>query len=374
MFVEIETLDDILPHISLEGGINHWDRGAYSVIDYNFVEKDTFASPYALECRGLKFAPDGSLLARPFHKFFNLGEKEAPETIDFSTPHRVLEKRDGSMIHPCLLGEDLVFMTRKGKTDHADLALSQASAGALALCREMLSEGITPIFEFTSPENRVVVAYDVAELTLLAARRMTSGAYLDWATLEDRAAHHGVPLVAASGPVADLNSFVSDARALEAMEGYVIAFDTGHRIKLKADAYVLRHKALGGLAYEKNVLAWIVARAVDDVAPLLRPEDRRLLLDYAEAVERSVEAHATRIEAFHAANKDLSRKDYALKAQAELDKRLTRVAFALLDGREARGEMFKILDWATHSENRPPEIRDLLGATWEAPDLKTIDD
>ena len=374
MFVEIETLEDILPHISLEGGISHWDRGAYSVIDYSFVEKDTFANPHALECRGLKFSPEGRLLARPFHKFFNLGEKEAPETVDLSVPHRVLEKRDGSMIHPCLLGEELVFMTRKGKTDHADLALDHASAGALALCREFLSEGITPIFEFTSPHNRVVVAYEEPELILLAARHMTSGAYLDWSTLEVRAAQHGVPLVAVSRPVEDIARFASEVRALEGTEGYVIAFDNGHRIKLKADAYVLRHKALGGLAYEKNVLAWIVAGAIDDIAPLLRPEDRGLLLEYAEAVERHVQAHVKTLEAFHSANKDLPRKDYALNAQTALDKRLTRVAFALLDGREARAEMFKILEWATHSENRPPEIRDLLGTVWNAPDLKSIDD
>jgi RNA ligase len=344
------------------------------VIDYNFVEKDTFNSPHALECRGLKFAADGQLIARPFHKFFNLGEKQSVDDVDFTAPHRVLEKRDGSMIHPCWLEGELVFMTRKGQTPHADLARAHADAGILSLCCEMLEEGITPIFEFTSPENRVVVAYEGPELVLLAARHMISGAYLPWEVLTDHCARHNVPLVQAHDPVDDAHRFTEAARALRGTEGYVIAFENGHRIKLKADAYVLRHKALDGLKYEKNVLAWIVEGAVDDVSALLKPEDRDRLLAYSAAVESSIARHATELETFHAANRDLPRKAYALKAQADLDHRLTRVAFALLDGRPARAELLKIVQWATHSENRPPDIRDLLGATWEAPDLSNIDD
>lgn len=374
MFVEINTLDDILPHIPDASGIAHWNREGYSVIDYTFVDKDTFNSPHALECRGLKFDADGQLIARPFHKFFNLGEKQTPQELDFSAPHRVLEKRDGSMVHPCWLGDALVFMTRKGKTDHADLAMSHATPGALALCREMLNQRITPIFEFTSPQNRVVVPYETHELVLLAARHMTCGTYLGWDRLTRLSDEHGVALVQAHEPISDIADFTSQARALEDAEGYVVAFDNGHRIKLKADAYVLRHKALDGLRYEKNVLAWIVNGAIDDVSALLNPEDRDLLLAYASAVETSIARHVADLKAFHDAHKGLSRKDYAQKAQRDLDKRLTRVAFALLDGRCARAEMIKILAWASHSENRPPTIRDLLGAQWAPPDLTGLND
>ncbi len=374
MFVHIDHIDDVLPHISLADGFRVLQRDGYQVVDYAFVDKDMFTNPYALECRGLKFDSLGNLIARPFHKFFNLGEKEFPQDIDFSAPHRVLEKRDGSMIHPCILGDDLVFMTRKGKTDHADLALAHATDGALDLCSNALSTGITPIFEFTSPLNRVVLGYETPELTLLAARHTHAGNYLTHDELGAMANEHGVSLVADFDPIVNISTFTSQARALEGAEGYVIVFDTGHRLKLKADAYVLRHKALDGLSYEKNVLAWIAQNAVDDVAPLLHDQAREFLLDYAGKVQASVQTHVAQIEAFYDANKDLPRKDFALKAQEEIDKRLTRVAFAMLDGREAQAEMMKIVHWATHSETRPAQIRDLLGTEWTPPDLSAVKD
>ena len=75
------------------------------------------------------------------------------------------------------------------------------------------------------------------------------------AELEAVATRHGVPIVAQFDSVEDVHRFWTDARALEGVEGYVIAFEDGHRLKIKADAYVLRHKALAGLAHEKNLLA-----------------------------------------------------------------------------------------------------------------------
>ena len=373
MFAKITHLDDVLPHISLEGGIRLLDQGGYQVLDYNFVEKDTFDSPFALECRGLKFASDGRLIARPFHKFFNLGEKEQPENIDLSEPHVVQEKRDGSMVHPCLLDGALVFMTRKGKTDHADLALSHASPAVLDLCAHLLEGGITPMFEFTSPQNRVVVAYERPEIVLLAARDMTSGAYLPFTELQALATRFAIPLVQSHGAISDLPRFVETARGLEGEEGYVIAFDSGHRIKLKADAYVLRHRALDGMRFEKVVLAWIAEGAVDDVLPILRPDAAEALTEYASTVEQSLSAHETRLQTFWATHRGLDRKSYALAAQSEIDPRLQRVAFALLDGRGAREELLKILRWAAHSENRVGTIRDLMGTTWNPPDLRAVE-
>lgn len=51
----------------------------------------------------------------------------------------------------------------------------------------------------------------------------------------------------------------------------MIAFDDGHRLKLKTAYYALRHKAMANLAFEKNALALVVENAVDDVLPLLTP-------------------------------------------------------------------------------------------------------
>ncbi|MES0879149.1 RNA ligase [Roseibium sp. SCP14] len=373
MFVELTKLEDILPNISLGSGISLIDRGSYLVLDYNYIEKDLFNSAYALECRGLKFSPEGTLLARPFHKFFNLGEKQQPEDIDFSQPHLVQEKLDGSMVHPCVLEGELVFMTRKGKTDHADQALGIASDGVLALCAELLAAGVTPIFEFTSPENRIVVAYDRPELTLLGARHTKSGRYLAFEQLCELSHKHRIPLVKSYGKVDDIASFSRKTRGLKDVEGCVITFADGHRLKLKADAYVLRHRALEGLKFEKTVLSWIAEGAVDDVIPLLRPDAQDALHAYVKTVENNLAKIETDLTSFHAEHKELARKDYALRAKEKIDARLTNVVFALLDGRDARTSLLNLLSWAAHTEGRADSIRDLTGASWVPPDLASVE-
>lgn len=178
MTPQITHLDDVTPHIEHNDGIIVARRDGYTVVDYTFVTDDTFSNPMALECRGLKFDETGRILARPFHKFFNIGEKQAPETVDWSKPHLVLDKLDGSMVRPCLLEGELTFMTRMGVSRQAEAALNASGDAVLALCRDALAQGLTPLFEYTSPDSRVVLEYDHSQLTLLAARDAITGRYL----------------------------------------------------------------------------------------------------------------------------------------------------------------------------------------------------
>ncbi|TIU44644.1 MAG: hypothetical protein E5W30_19685, partial [Mesorhizobium sp.] len=78
-----------------------------------------------------------------------------------------------------------------------------------------------------------------------------------------------MPLIQSVQMTSSTRDFVTIARSQEGIEGYVIAFDDGQRFKLKTAFYALRHKALSGLAHEKNILAWVAEGAVDDVVPLL---------------------------------------------------------------------------------------------------------
>ncbi|PCK07239.1 MAG: hypothetical protein COA42_15410, partial [Alteromonadaceae bacterium] len=52
------------------------------------------------EFRGMVFDKDGKLIRRPFHKFFNIGERTETQftNLDLSKEHDIFEKLDGSMI------------------------------------------------------------------------------------------------------------------------------------------------------------------------------------------------------------------------------------------------------------------------------------
>ena len=360
----IEHLDDVLPHIQPDTGIIHSVHQGYSVINYVFSVDETFATPLARECRGLKFAPDGTLIARPFHKFFNLGEKRPPQEEPWATAHVVLDKLDGSMIHPAMVDEDMVFMTRMGMSPQSKQAWGAAPPEVLSLCADMLSAGYTPIFEFTSPENRIVVAYDTPALTLLAVRQTRSGLYMPHAEVEALGRRHGVPVAANFGDVEDVAQFWSDARALEGVEGYVIAFDDGHRLKIKADAYVLRHKALAGLAFEKNLLAWVSKDALDDVLPLLAPDAAETVRAYQTEVMDAVTRWETEIGEFVENHSHLHRKEFAMKTKACIPARLQSVAFRALDGTPPRKGLMEILERASGSDTKVDAIRPLFEMSW----------
>ncbi len=372
-FVRIETLDDVTPHISNEHGFVVSRRQIFTVVDYVFSVPESFETAIALECRGLKFDRDGRIIGRPFHKFFNLGERQRVEDIDWTLPHRVEPKLDGSMVHPVLLDGELVFMTRMGATAQAQQARTHADAGLIDLSGHLVEAGITPVFEFTAPDNRIVVAYDEPRLTLLAARHIITGDYLPHDELARLAARFAVRLIEDTGPIGDAKAFVARARSEMGIEGYVLAFADGHRIKLKADAYVLRHKALAGVQLEKNVLAWVASRAVDDVVAILPPEIAARVVAFEAQVLRRVNEIVAEIEAFVAAHAHLPRKDFAALAFKTFDKRLTFAIFIALDGKDVRAALLGQLQQAAQSEPKVDAVRDLYRFRWSMDGLAMPD-
>ena len=71
----INHIDDVWPFVEHKDEIILIDKGSYTVLDYVYQDENTFDVPQAMECRGIKFNADGTVLARPFAKFFNYGER-----------------------------------------------------------------------------------------------------------------------------------------------------------------------------------------------------------------------------------------------------------------------------------------------------------
>src|SRR5688572_22078349 len=81
-----------------------------------FPEVVSWEDAVRRECRGLAFDLEGRLISRPFHKFFNLGERPEtlPGVVDLTQPHVILEKLDGSMIRPVPIGDGYRLGTKTG--------------------------------------------------------------------------------------------------------------------------------------------------------------------------------------------------------------------------------------------------------------------
>jgi RNA ligase len=141
---------------------------------YDYTPKASYTGTWTPEtrlCRGLIVHDDGTVAARPFAKFFNLGE--LPEVP--AGQHDVFEKLDGSLgiLYACADG--WAISTRGAFTS----AQAQwASAHWQARYRQWQPEpGCTYVFEIIYPENRIVVDYGpFAGLVLLAVLDNETGA------------------------------------------------------------------------------------------------------------------------------------------------------------------------------------------------------
>lgn len=363
----ITHISDVLSAIEGRTDFIVADKGDYKVIDYVYALSDSFDDPGRAECRGLKFYADGRIAARPLHKFKNIGE--APETqahvLNFSQPHVVMEKLDGSMIHAAFIEGEVVFMTRMGRTDVAAAAERHLTPDVAAGCRALLGSGYTPIFEWTAPDNRIVVRYDDSRLTLLAIRDTVSGEYCTRKTCAAYAAAMGVPLVTVfDNDHATGADFAAYARAVTGFEGFVVRFESGLWVKAKGDDYVLKHKAKDSILQEKNVLALVLSGGLDDVLPLLDEPDAEAARSYRDAVEVGVARTAGDLRRFVADNDNVAQKEFATEKVSSLPKALRSLAFTIRRGADADEAVRTLLMANTNGQARVDEYRELHGARW----------
>lgn len=358
----ITHINDVLPHVEGRPDFVVADKSDYTVIDYVFAGADTFDHPARLECRGLKFAQDGSVLARPLHKFFNIGEKPdtQPHVIDFGAPHVVMDKLDGSMIHPAIVNGEVVFMTRMGRTDVARKA-ERHLPEVRDWCSYVLSTGKTPIFEWTAPDNRIVVRYDDSALTLLAVRDNLTGEYWPHETLADTC----LPLVTHHSPRhTSAADFLAYARAIQGAEGFVVRFENGTWVKAKGEDYVLKHRAKDSILQEKNLLALVLSGGLDDVLPLLDDSDARAVKRYAEEVEAGIALTADWIWRRVADNDNLSQKEFATTIVPKMDPIFRSLAFQVRAGHRPQDVIRARIAANCNSSTQVEECRPLHGASW----------
>ena len=328
-FPVIETIEDVISDINGYDEIRVIDKDYYTVINYAVTFEDTFtwdfedshASSIRRECRGLIFNKEGKLISRPYHKFFNAGEKEETQIhkINLYEPHVVLEKLDGSMIRPIPTPEGFRLATKAGITEvamNAEVFIADKPHYA-DFINANIQTGFTPIFEWCSRKNRVVVDYPEDNLILTAIRNTTKGVYFLYDNMVELAKHWNIPVVKAVNGLAvqDINLFVQQVREWDDGEGVVLRFDSGHMVKVKADDYVLRHKSKESISQEKNVIDCILQDAVDDIVPLLTPEDADRLKRFQDAFWKSLDDVAYEMaELFNGGNKAYpDKKDFAVE-------------------------------------------------------------
>jgi T4 RnlA family RNA ligase len=281
------------------------DKGDYLVVNYLVNFEDTFPdvvdedTAIRRECRGLIFDRKGVCVSRPYHKFFNVNERNETQAknIDWTGDHIVLEKLDGSFIRPFRIGGNILWGTKMGVTDVATFAEGFVNKHHqyLMFADDMLNNGKTPVFEFCSRQQRIVIDYPNDRLVLTAIRDIHTGGYMPYNDMVAVAMKYNIDYVRTFGTVADFESFHQQTRDLQDMEGYVIRFDTGHMYKMKADLYCHLHRTLDKLAREKDFIPLIADDKLDDVLPQLKDDIAAKITTFGSDFHRNVSQLADKL-------------------------------------------------------------------------------
>lgn len=297
MFPTISSISDVLPAIADRSEFKVTNKGWYTVVNYMVALPDSFDCPVRAECRGLIFDREGKLISRPYHKFFNVGEKSytSIESLDIEKTHVVLDKLDGSMIRPIPCETGFRLATKAGVTDvamNAEVFIADKPKYS-EFIEAVLSIDCTPIFEWVSNDNRIVVKYAEENLILTAIRENRSGEYHPYEVMKNYASHYNIPVVHAWGRSynRNLTQFIDSIRDwTDDVEGIIIRFNDGRMVKVKTADYVLRHKCKETIQLEKNILSIILNDSVDDLLPLLEasPEDRERLINFSKKFNNAI--------------------------------------------------------------------------------------
>lgn len=400
-FPKIEHLDDVRPAIEGRDEFVVAQRDWGYVVNYMVSMADTFPpvegklDAIRRECRGMLFYPDGRIMARRLHKFFNVNERDETQhhLIDLGQPHVILEKLDGSMITPVVLSwvpeetmprldpnepqimrvGEMRWGTKMGITEVSMQAeeFVARNPGYERFARWAMGLGYTPIFEWCSRQQRIVVDYPRDRLVLIAVRETRSGEYqsLEWMHHYAKFSDWDIEVVKTyPGTTSSMEHLIGETRAAEDIEGWIIRFNDGHMVKVKGDWYVRIHKTKDNLLHEKNVVDLIVNEKMDDAKAFMLDDDRRRVdrfeSDFWDGVAQTVKTYDAYFNTVVAHG--LDRKRYAMEWMPTIkvnDPFAPQIVFGRFDGKDTRSMVLDMIRKNTGSQSKIDSARGLWGGS-----------
>jgi len=252
---------------------------------YNYTQNAQFEriwNEVTLACRGLILDENENVVARPFPKFFNLGEIEN-QILPEST-FEVYDKMDGSM-GILYWVDEVPFMASRGsfssvQSDKANEMLHGKYRNSWSL----LDKNKTYLFEIIYPENRIVLDYGVSEeLVLLAIIDTKSG--------------EEFPLEDIGFPVVEKYDGIKDILTLKQMdiankEGFIIKYANNFRVKIKFDEYLRLHRIITQVS---NLNIWEYLKTNQSMEEILErvPDE---FFDWVKQTKRDLENKYSVIE------------------------------------------------------------------------------
>lgn len=275
------------------------------------------------EARGITFdASSGKVVARKFHKFYNIGEKSSSSisNIDFSKPHWRMVKEDGSMISFLKIDGQYFPVTKAGRSEVATMVDAYGNMenykSLLDFCYE---NDYTALFEFCSLKQRIVLEYNEEKLILLAIRDNVTGKYVyNPDQLKEIGIKYNIPVVESTRmDNIDISQVISEIKDAEGIEGIIIRFEDGSMYKVKSDEYIRFHNAVSRIKQEKDIVKIILNDELDDIIPMLNEKDAIEIREFADSFINGLQNTVKNIVNYGLKHYKEDQKGFALSVLSE---------------------------------------------------------
>lgn len=158
--------------------------------------------------------------------------------------------------------------------------------------------------------------------------------------LLDKIREFDIPVVDTILPFTKIESLIEFTRGLEDAEGFVVAFEDGHRVKIKADQYVRIHKTIDRILFDRNIISLVLNEEVDDVIPMLPKVQAERVRDVEARFWKAFKQTENRLNGLRMAcdqSYENDRKAIATQFVPTVeDKQMVPLLFRVLDGHNVR--------------------------------------
>ena len=298
---------------------------------YNYTAKaqyDRVWNESTLACRGLILDADDRVVARPFPKFFNLGEIENQKIPNL--PFKVYEKMDGSLGISYSINGKVFIATRGSFTSEQSVKATELLNTTYKKAIPKMNADYTYLFEIIYPENRIVLDYGNTEaLVLLGIIETQTGKEMP---LEDI----GFPIVKRYDGIKDIH----DLKAMEEdnKEGFVIKFDNDFRLKVKFEEYLRLHRIITNVT-SYNIWEYLKSGQSLDVVLEQVPDE---FFKWAKLTKKNLQSEYAKVEAH--AKSDFKILETRKESAAYYKKcKYPAILFRMLDKKEYDEIIWKII-------------------------------
>ena len=292
-----------------------------------------------MQCRGLILNTDtGEVAARPFKKFFNLGEVE--QEIPDEKP-LIFKKYDGSLgilyfIH------DVPYLATRGSfvSEQAKWATDWFRNNVPEWDWHLWQGTSTHLFEIIYPDNKIVVDYDFSGLVSLGSIDNTTKQFYIPQPDEDMVICNPLS-IETKGGIASLKELNKENE-----EGFVVYYPKANlHIKIKFEEYVRLHKIVTQLS---KIGIWESIKEGTSLEDTLKgvPDE---FFNWVKKVKKEIEENYNEINnactscVQGSVFRDLTRKQQAEYIQNKLPKKWWGVAFTMLDDKDYSSVIYKII-------------------------------